>query len=358
MSDISPGQVSAAGRVLLSKARPFGELLQLRCHGYLANQRQHRMAGLAVLEMAQALRRHWTASEHTSTPPLSVEDGRASAGQPAHAFSWRDLFDIAVRWRQVSEPNDPVWWVDLLSPEQFREGFGSHTPMITGQARVVRYYPMFERSFALMKSLMPAQLTLPDSLLEPVRSAASCSDLHKLIRRDFWVVTPCRSVSRPGHTLEGTRLTLQCVAPNGFEYSIRTPGTPDRWKDYGIELDHIWGALCTSARAPRSDENIKLCVEHLLTLAFYWYNFMPLSRGTAACGLISIVSMLLALDLELGDSLPDDVQPDWDAILEAEPCRYVGMCDERARSVRVRVRFVCAAAVRRGYRAAWLRTLD
>jgi hypothetical protein len=33
----------------------------------------------------------------------------------------------------LEKPNDPVWWVDLLSPEQFEEGFGSHTPMITGE---------------------------------------------------------------------------------------------------------------------------------------------------------------------------------------------------------------------------------
>lgn len=32
-----------------------------------------------------------------------------------------ELIDIGVKWRQYSEPNDPVWWVDLLSPEQFAE---------------------------------------------------------------------------------------------------------------------------------------------------------------------------------------------------------------------------------------------
>jgi hypothetical protein len=47
--------------------------------------------------------------------------------------------------------------VDLLSAEQFAEGFGSHTPMITGQTHVVRYYPMFARAFAIMKELIPAQ---------------------------------------------------------------------------------------------------------------------------------------------------------------------------------------------------------
>ena len=52
-----------------------------------------------------------------------------------HRFGWRDLFDIAVRWRQISEPLDSVWWIDLLKEESFREGFGSQTPMILGKIR-------------------------------------------------------------------------------------------------------------------------------------------------------------------------------------------------------------------------------
>ena len=102
--------------------------------------------------------------------------------------TWRDVYSLAVRWRQVSEPCDSVVWVDMLrfcanslylfilmplsiflmfllrfsffflfhvdhssknyfncSEREFVAGFGSHTPMVLGQAQVVRYYPNFER---------------------------------------------------------------------------------------------------------------------------------------------------------------------------------------------------------------------
>lgn len=44
-------------------------------------------------------------------------------------------------------------WVLVLTPlalflqlsEEFNSGFGSHTPLILGQARVTRYYPHFQR---------------------------------------------------------------------------------------------------------------------------------------------------------------------------------------------------------------------
>ena len=37
-----------------------------------------------------------------------------------------------------------------------------------------------------------------------------------------------------GHTMEGTRLTIVRVPkqPEAYEFSIRTPVTPPRWKDF------------------------------------------------------------------------------------------------------------------------------
>ena len=55
--------------------------------------------------------------------------------------------------RQVSEPNDPVCWVDKLTPREFEAGFGSHTPMMSGQTKVVRYYPNFDKAFNCLKQL-------------------------------------------------------------------------------------------------------------------------------------------------------------------------------------------------------------
>ncbi len=54
--------------------------------------------------------------------PLSLYTGsfgKAMEGSATHDFGWRDLFDIAVRWRRFSEPNDPVWYaprVPVLFP--------------------------------------------------------------------------------------------------------------------------------------------------------------------------------------------------------------------------------------------------
>lgn len=117
------------------------------------------MAGLAAIEMAQTMRR--VVGARLSGSAVSVPDigsstgglaGRDSTG--SHAFGWRDLADIVVRWRQVAEPNDQVVWVDLLAKEEFEAGFGSHTPMYTGQTKCVRYYYWADRALEMLKSVV------------------------------------------------------------------------------------------------------------------------------------------------------------------------------------------------------------
>ena len=85
---------------ILSLALAVGRVLQYDSPGFIVNLRQHMIFGLAALEIAQWLRKTWSDAGSTST--------------------WRDMYQLAVRWRQLSEPNDPVWWVDKLSPEQFQ----------------------------------------------------------------------------------------------------------------------------------------------------------------------------------------------------------------------------------------------
>ena len=46
-----------------------------------------------------------------------------------------------------------VVWVDLLTRREFEQGFGSHTPMFSGQTKCVRYYMNFKRALELQKQV-------------------------------------------------------------------------------------------------------------------------------------------------------------------------------------------------------------
>lgn len=85
--------------------------------------------------------------------------------------------------------------------------------------------------------------------------------LHLLPRPSFHgcdchrVVTPCHSTAAPGRVMEGTRLTIQYKPPNGYEYTIRTPGTPTRWVHFEEELQWFWAALCVEMSKPQPEQS-------------------------------------------------------------------------------------------------------
>lgn len=49
-----------------------------------------------------------------------------------------------------------VLWVDRLTPEEFKRGFGSHTPMFSGQTKCVRYYMNCTRGLRLFRDIVTA----------------------------------------------------------------------------------------------------------------------------------------------------------------------------------------------------------
>lgn len=129
---------------------------------------------------------------------------------------------------------------------------------------------------------------------------------------------------------------MQCTNPTHelFEYSIRTPGTPPRWLDYDEELKYIFELLTEAARNPEGDlekfgkfvPNLTLSriSDLILTMAFYWYNFMPLSRGTAATGYIALIAMFLAIGVKIDTLVPLEFLVDWQVSLSVFKITYSG----------------------------------
>jgi len=125
-----------------------------------------------------------------------------------------------------------------------------------------------------------------------------------------------------GGCLEGTRLTVQDRPPEGVEVSIRTPLTPSRWAAYDPEMQAAWEQVCrtalsfvsprTAVEAPPLNDAI---LDAVLRLTFFWYNFMPLTRGSAAVGWEILMALLLACGFEVSSQAPEGVALDWEAIL-------------------------------------------
>ncbi|MEW5314536.1 MAG: hypothetical protein WDW38_006026 [Sanguina aurantia] len=315
-------------------ADQLGLLLQNHHQGFLCNTRQQRAAGFAAIELAQAVEKlvaSRRAGQEVWVPNVGSSSPDASATR--HTAGWRDAFDGVVKWRQLAEPNDQVIWVDLLTRREFEQGFGSHTPIFTGQTKCVRYFMNFKRASALHRSILlreghsfDAQNRIvaldSSSQQEAIGAAQTPEDMYLVIQQDSWVVVPIASVSRPTHTMEGTRLTLVKV-PNqadAYEFSIRTPVTPLRWRDFDVELAAAWEAvICAIA----DEAAPPVIAEAILTLGYYWYNFMPLARGTAAVGYASILALFWAAGHPITAAIPKTFQVDWQAILSQSPADFI-----------------------------------
>ncbi|KAL5753095.1 hypothetical protein ACOSP7_023263 [Xanthoceras sorbifolium] len=361
---------------LLVAADLIGKKIQYDCPGFLSNRRQHRMAGFAAIEIAQqvskvwrALQAEWKYSNRSSSKNgkrvrrrdrFSIaSQNRGGAGCSTSSsletssygiteerssnrpkMSWQDVYSLAVKWRQISEPCDPVVWVNKLS-EEFNSGFGSHTPMILGQAKVVRYFPNYERTLDVAKAVMKDKQYVynkaddiidlsKDGKLQDIMNAKTCEDLYKVVGEDFWLATWCNSTAAEGKQLEGTRITLVKISSRGqlgFDFAIRTPCTPSRWDDFDAEMTMAWEALCSAYCGEKYGstdfnalENVR---DAILRMTYYWFNFMPLSRGTAVVGFVVMLGLFLAANMEFSGQIPQGLQVDWEAILNFDPNSYV-----------------------------------
>lgn len=181
--------------------------------------------------------------------------------------------------------------------------------------------------------------------------AKSPASMFTAVGVDSFVVVPIRSLSRNGHSLEGTRLTITKLRDqqDAHEFSIRTPVTPARWEDFDKELCAGFETICSAAlaggrchsavvvhcrvtalrvfccseecRAVLATAHQHMFAEQakaadaIMHYVYYWYNFMPLARGSAAVGYTTILSLFWALDMPISKPIPKDYQVDWEAIL-------------------------------------------
>ncbi|KAB0398396.1 hypothetical protein E2I00_009352 [Balaenoptera physalus] len=102
---------------LICVADRLGSLMQYETPGFLPNKRIHRAMGLAALEVMQAVQRTWTSS-------------KVRMNGKTRLMQWRDMFDIAVKWRRIADPDQPVLWLDQMPARSLSRGFNNHVNLI------------------------------------------------------------------------------------------------------------------------------------------------------------------------------------------------------------------------------------
>jgi hypothetical protein len=68
-------------------------------------------------------------------------------------------------------------------------------------------------------------------------------------------------------------------------------------------MTHVWRLLTLEARR-KPGPDVDRFMDLALTFYFYWVNFGPLSRGTAACGYIAFFALMLSIGFEIQARAP------------------------------------------------------
>ncbi|XP_036292231.1 tetratricopeptide repeat protein 13 isoform X2 [Pipistrellus kuhlii] len=300
---------------LICVADRLGSLMQYETPGFLPNRRIHRAMGLAALEVMQAVQRTWTSS-------------KVRMNGKTRLMQWRDMFDIAVKWRRIADPDQPVLWLDQMPARSLSRGFNNHINLIRGQVINMRYLEYFEKILHFIKDriLIYHGANNPKGLLE-VREALEkvhkVEDLLPIMKFNtktkdgFTVNTKVPSLKDQGKEYDGFTITITGDKVGNILFSVETQTTGERTQLYHAEIDALYRDLTAKGKvlilSSEFGEADAVC-NLILSLVYYFYNLMPLSRGSSVIAYSVIVGALMASGKEVAGKIPKGKLVDFEAM--------------------------------------------
>ncbi|XP_051781524.1 tetratricopeptide repeat protein 13 isoform X1 [Erpetoichthys calabaricus] len=306
---------------LICTADQLGVLMQYDTPGFLPNHRIHRAMGLATLEVMQAVHRTWSNS-------------KVRINGKTRQMQWRDMFDIAVKWRRIADPDQPVLWLDQMPARSLSRGFNNHINLIRGQIINIRYLAYFDKILNFIKDRIlvyhgaynPRGIVEVRQALEGVNKVEDLLPIMKQFnsktRDGFTVNTKVPSLREPGMEYDGFTITITGDRVGNMLFSVETQTTEERTQHYQLEIESLYKdltakgkALILSAELGDADAVCNL----ILSLVYYFYNLMPLSRGSSVVAYSILMGALMASGKEVIGRIPKGKLVDFEAMLTSNP---------------------------------------
>ncbi|XP_039706224.1 tetratricopeptide repeat protein 13 isoform X3 [Pteropus medius] len=301
---------------LICVADRLGSLMQYETPGFLPNKRVHRAMGLAALEVMHAVQRTWA-------------NAKVRTGGRTRPMQWRDMFDIAVKWRRVADPDQPVLWLDQMPARSLSRGFTNHINLIRGQVINMRYLEYFEKILHFIKDriLVYHGANNPKGLLEVREALAKVHKVEDLLpimkqfntktKDGFTVSTKVPSLKDHGKEHDGFTITVTGDKIGNILFSVETQTTEERTQLYHAEIDALYKDLTAKGKvlilSSELGEADAVC-NLILSLVYYFYNLMPLSRGSSVIAYSVIVGALMASGKEVAGKIPKGKLVDFEAM--------------------------------------------
>ncbi|XP_069786939.1 tetratricopeptide repeat protein 13 isoform X5 [Narcine bancroftii] len=275
---------------LICTADHLGSLMQYATPGFLPNERIHRAMGLATLEIMQVVQRTWANS-------------KIRVGGKTRLMQWKDMFDIAVKWRR-------------------------------GQIINMRYLAYFEKILNFIKDRIlvyhgannPKGLSEVRDALEKVKKVEDLLPIMKQFnsktRDGFTVNTKVPSLKYQGKEYDGFTITITGDRVGNMIFSVETQTTEERTQQYHNEIEALYKDLSSKGKAlllsTELGEADAVC-NLVLSLVYYFYNLMPLSRGSSVVAYSVIMGALMASGKEITGKIPKGKLVDFEAMTTPSP---------------------------------------
>lgn len=340
--------LTSKSNIICEVTDKLSKYVQLKLVGFLPHDRHQKGFGLAVLEIVQSIQSHVLLLTQDKEGLLIYDKSSSNLKyhgftpsikrKKSHIFGWRDLFDIAVKWRQLVQPFDAVWWTDLLENKEIINRVGVSTEMMRGFHLTTRYSSYIPRALNITKLHLLSKgyydsneklNKLSSKQIEELNKINTVEELYHLINESFFIYVKISSQVNNGKILNGTRLTIKKYDPEGYSFYLAFEVDNNRFNQFEIELESSFKQLIKILVAKRQatlnrDYSIDYGnpVRNALEIFYYWSNLSPLTRGTSSTGYMLLYSVITVLEEELIE-LPSLHQLDMEAILTSSPGEFI-----------------------------------
>ncbi|XP_061667741.1 tetratricopeptide repeat protein 13 isoform X2 [Syngnathoides biaculeatus] len=305
---------------LICTADQLGALMQYDTPGFLPNMRIHRAMGLATLEVMQAMQRTWS-------------NAKVRVNGKTRPMQWRDMFDIAVKWRRIADPDQPVLWLDQMPARSLSRGFNNHINLIRGQIINIRYLAYFDNILDFIKDRIlvyhgaynPKGVGEVRQALENVNKVEDLLPIMKFnskTRDGFTVNSKVPSIKDPGKEYDGFTITITGDRVGNMLFSVETQTTEERTQQYQSEIEAIYRELTAKGKVfMLSNEfaDADAVCNLILSLVYYFCNLMPLSRGSSVVAYSVMMGAVMASGNEVSGRIPKGKLVDFEAMTTASP---------------------------------------
>ncbi|XP_056620442.1 tetratricopeptide repeat protein 13 isoform X2 [Triplophysa dalaica] len=314
---------SADVQKLICTADHLGALMQYDTLGFLPNLRIHRAMGLATIEVMQAMQRTWSNS-------------KVRVNGKTRQLQWSDMFDIAVKWRRIADPDQPVLWLDQMPARTLSRGFNHHINLIRGQIINIRYMEYFSSILSFVKDRIlvyhgaynPRGLQEVEQALENVNKVEDLLPIMKFnskTRDGFTVNSKVHSMKDPNKEYDGFTITITGDRVGNMLFSVETQTTDERTQQYQSEIEALYKDLTAKGKALMLSTELgdadAVC-NLILSLVYYFCNLMPLSRGSSVVAYSVVMGALMASGKEVLGRIPSGKLFDFEAMTTASPDRF------------------------------------